>query len=65
MAKAAQPDLLTLAPLERESSLQAELLRVRAKNQQLLEQKAKVVGELWELKTLMEEAGFSSLSPIR
>ncbi|EMP34555.1 Myomegalin [Chelonia mydas] len=65
VAKAAQPDLLTLAPLERESSLQAELLRVRAKNQQLLEQKAKVVGELWELKTLMEEAGFSSLSPIR
>ncbi|XP_048717843.2 myomegalin isoform X6 [Caretta caretta] len=65
VAKAVQPDLLTLAPLERESSLQAELLRVRAKNQQLLEQKAKVVGELWELKTLMEEAGFSSLSPIR
>ncbi|XP_073212382.1 myomegalin isoform X1 [Lepidochelys kempii] len=65
VAKAVQPDLLTLAPLEKESSLQAELLRVRAKNQQLLEQKAKVVGELWELKTLMEEAGFSYLSPIR
>ncbi|XP_039340618.1 myomegalin-like isoform X11 [Mauremys reevesii] len=64
-AKAAQPDLLTLAPLERDSSLQAELLHVRAKNQQLLEQKAKVEGELWELKTLMEEAGFSSLSSIR
>ncbi|XP_050818921.1 myomegalin isoform X5 [Gopherus flavomarginatus] len=64
-AKAAQPDLLTLAPLERDSSLQAELLHVRAKNQQLLEQKAKVEGELWELKALMEEAGFSSLSPIR
>ncbi|XP_030429294.1 myomegalin-like isoform X15 [Gopherus evgoodei] len=64
-AKAAQPDLLTLAPLERDSSLQAELLHVRAKNQQLLEQKAKVEGELWELKALMEEAGFSSLSSIR
>ncbi|XP_044883816.1 myomegalin-like isoform X6 [Mauremys mutica] len=64
-AKAAQPDLLTLAPLERDSSLQAELLHVRAKNQQLLEQKVKVEGELWELKTLMEEAGFSSLSSIR
>ncbi|KAM9130612.1 myomegalin isoform 5-T5 [Pangshura tecta] len=63
-AKAAQPDL-TLASLERDSSLRAELLHIRAKNQQLLEQKAKVEGELWELKTLMEEAGFSSLSSIR
>ncbi|XP_065410794.1 myomegalin isoform X18 [Chrysemys picta bellii] len=65
VAKAAQPDLLTLDHLERNSSLQAELFHIRAKNQQLLEQKAKVEGELWELKTLMEEAGFSSLSPIR
>ncbi|XP_067392471.1 myomegalin isoform X4 [Emydura macquarii macquarii] len=63
--KAAQPHLLTQAPLERESSLQAEQCHVRAKNQQLLEQNRNVKGELRELSSLMEETGFSALSPTR
>ncbi|XP_077784270.1 myomegalin isoform X5 [Podarcis muralis] len=51
--------------LEREKSLQAELLSAKSETQQLREQKKKLEGELQHLKGQIEEAGFSSISQLR
>ncbi|CAI5776227.1 SMYLE_N domain-containing protein [Podarcis lilfordi] len=51
--------------LEREKSLQAQLLSAKSETQQLREQKKKLEGELQHLKGQIEEAGFSSMSQLR
>ncbi|XP_033007040.1 myomegalin isoform X2 [Lacerta agilis] len=51
--------------LEREKSLQAELLYAKSETQQVREQKKKLEGELQHLKGQVEEAGFSSISQLR
>nr|XP_028587994.1 LOW QUALITY PROTEIN: myomegalin-like [Podarcis muralis] len=51
--------------LEREKSLQAELLSAKSETQKLREQKKKLEGELQHLKGQIEEAGFSSISQLR
>nr|XP_034958001.1 myomegalin-like isoform X1 [Zootoca vivipara] len=51
--------------LEREKSLQAELLYAKSETQQVREQKKKLEGELQYLKGQIEEAGFSSISQLR
>ncbi|XP_061440858.1 myomegalin-like isoform X3 [Rhineura floridana] len=51
--------------LERENSLQVELLSAKSEIQQVLEQKKKLEGKLQHLKGQIEEAGFSSVSQLR